>query len=47
MFKILATITLSGSLFYALHLSDYFFFPIVLALAAGFGFAGLILMESK
>jgi len=44
MFKILATIALTCSVFYALDLSDYFFFPIALALGAGFGFAGLILM---
>lgn len=47
MFKTIATIAFTGAVFIALQAADYFFFPIALALGAGFGFAGLILMGSK
>ena len=47
MLKISSSVVCTGAVFLALHVSDYFFFPIALALGAGFGFAGLILMESK
>ena len=47
MFKTLATIVFTGAVFIALQASDYFFFPIALALGAGFGFAGVILMGGE
>ena len=44
MLKMLTTIVCTGAVFLALQAADYFFFPIALALGAGFGFAALILM---
>jgi len=47
MLKMFTTIVCTGAVFLALQAADFFFFPIALALGAGFGFAGVILMRGE